>query len=36
MTMNVGIIVSWNGMIRVKRISRKSTVEPRNRSRANA
>jgi hypothetical protein len=36
MTMNVGIIVSWKGMISVKRISRKSSVEPRNLSRANA
>ena len=36
MTMKVGIIVSWNGMIRVTRISRKSVVEPRNRRRAKA
>ena len=36
MTMKVGIIVSWNGMIRVTRMSRKSVVEPRNLSRAKA
>ena len=36
MTMKVGIIVSWKGMIRVRRMSRKSSVEPRNRSRAKA
>ena len=34
--MNVGIIVSWNGMIRVAMMSANRSDEPRNRMRAKA